>query len=109
MKIRKHILNHRIFVIAISLMVLSSCNDLLEQTPPDTGNNVLPEVAIQTGSDLKELLNSAYDVLGNTYNGVYQNLPTLMSDNLVRPDNQDDYVSVWLHRTTIFNAAVSEG
>lgn len=95
--------------LVIALFTLSGCNDLLEQRPPDTGSNVPPEIAIQTGSDLKELLNSAYDVLGNTYNGVYQNLPTLMSDNLVRPNNQDNYVSVWLRRTTIFNPAVGEG
>src|SRR5690606_31580792 len=83
--------------------------DLLDQKPQDTGSNVLPSEAIQTSQDLKELLNSAYDVLANTYNGTYQNLPTLMTDNVERPVNQDNYVSVWLRRSTIFNGTVGEG
>lgn len=94
---------------AITMIILAGCSKLLEQKPQDTGSNVLPDIAIQTGQDLKELLNSAYDVLANTYNGVYQNLPTLMSDNLERPVNHDNYTSVWLRRTTIFNETVGNG
>ena len=109
MKMRKYILLPRLAIIAITVFAFTSCQDLLEQRPPDTGSNVPPEEAIQTGKDLKELLNSAYDVLGNTYNGTFQNLPTLLSDNLERPQNQDNYVSVWLRRSTIFNADVAEG
>lgn len=109
MKMRKYTIRPWVGIIAIALIMLTSCKDLLEQRPPDTGSNLPPEKAIETGSDLKELLNSAYDVLANTYNGVYQNLPTLMSDNLERPQNQDNYVSVWLRRSTIFNGAVGEG
>lgn len=85
---------------------LVSCEKILEQRPPEDSSSVLPSKAIETGEDLKELLNSAYDVLANTYNGVYQNLPTLMTENLIRPINQDDYVSVWLRQSTIFNGAV---
>lgn len=104
---KKEILKFAHFTALFGLLGLAvvSC-DILEQKPPDTGSNVLPSVAIQTGQDIKELLNSAYDVLANTYNGTYQNLPTLMSDNLIRPISQDDYVSVWLRQSTIFNAAV---
>lgn len=109
MKMRKNILRPWVVIIVITMIALTSCQDLLEQRPPDTGSNVPPEEAIQTGSDLRELLNSAYDVLGNTYNGIYQNLPTLMTDNLVRPENQDNYVSVWLRRSNIFNTSVADG
>ena len=94
---------------ACSLFLVSGCNDILEQKPQDTGSNVLPSEALQTSQDLKELLNSAYDVLANTYNGTYQNLPTLMTDNLIRPINQDNFVSVWLRRSTIFNSSVGDG
>ncbi len=94
---------------ACSLFLVSGCSDLLEQKQQDTGSNVLPSEAFQTSEDLKELLNSAYDVLANTYNGTYQNLPTLMTDNLIRPINQDNYVSVWLRRSTIFNSTVGDG
>lgn len=109
MTMRKYIIRPWIGIIAIALITLTSCADLLEQKPQDTGSNVLPDEAIQTSQDLKELLNSAYDVLANTYDGTFQNLPTLMSDNLERPVNQDNYVSVWLRRSTIFNGAVGEG
>ena len=109
MKIRKYTLGKFTAILAISVLLLTSCKELLEQKPVETGSNVLPSEAIQTAEDLKELLNSAYDVLANTYNGTYQNLPTLMTDNLVRPVNQDNYVSVWLRRSTIFNGSVGDG
>lgn len=109
MTMTKHIISPWIGIIAIALITFTSCQDLLEQKPQDTGSNVLPDQAIQTSQDLKELLNSAYDVLANTYNGTYQNLPTLMTDNLERPVNQDNFVSVWLRRSTIFNGSVGDG
>ena len=109
MTMRKYNLRPWIGIIAIALITLTSCQKLLEQRPPETGSNVSPEDAIQTAGDLKELLNSAYDVLANTYNGTYQNLPTLMTDNLERPANMDNYVSVWLRRSTIFNTSVGDG
>ena len=80
----------------------SACEKLLERKPP---GELLPEEAIQTASDLEELLNSVYDIAGNTYNGNYQNPGELLSDNLARPQQQDDYTSVWLRSTTIFNGS----
>ena len=56
--------------------------------------------------DLQELLNSAYDVLGNTYNGSLQNLLNLPTDNAARPNNHDDYTSIWLRSATIFNGTL---
>jgi len=88
------------------LLLLSSCKDLLEQKPPEDGNNVLPENAIETPEDVQQILVSAYDVLGNTYNGNAQNLVNLLSDNINRPFQQDDYTSVWLRNTSIFNGNV---
>lgn len=94
------------FLWAILALALVSCEDLLEQKPPDTGSNVLPEQAIRTGDDLQELLNSAYDVLGNTYNGSLQNPFNLLTDNAARPNNHDDYTSIWLRSTTVFNGTL---
>lgn len=85
---------------------MSACEDLLEQKPPDTGQNLDPEVAVQTAQDLQEVLTSAYDVLANTYNGGSQNAVTLMSDQVERPFNQQDYTAVWLRNTSIFNGTV---
>ena len=87
------------------MLMLASCSDLLEQKPPDTGDNVLPSEAIRTASDLQEVLISAYDVLANTYNGGMQNLGTLLTDDLDRPFNQDNYNEIWLRSTSIFNGS----
>lgn len=95
-------------VLLLSVTVLTGCEDLLEQKPIPTGSNVLPSDAIENAQDLQELLHSAYDVLANTYNGNAQNLPTLLSDNLVRPVQQDNYTSVWLRNSTIFNGSVGD-
>ncbi len=107
---KKHTLRKIRIVFVIGLLVVGSvsCKNLLEQKPPKSSSSLLPSEAVQSAADLQELLNSAYDVLANTYNGDYQNMPTLMSDNLVRPLNQDDYTSVWLRGSNIFNGAVGE-
>ncbi|NEN23757.1 RagB/SusD family nutrient uptake outer membrane protein [Cryomorpha ignava] len=109
MKIRNTTRKVLIVFGASSLLLFSACSDLLEQKPSTTGSNILLATSLETGSDLREYLVSAYDVLANTYNGTYQNLPTLMTDNLVRPLNQDNYVSIWLRRSTIFNSSVGDG
>ncbi len=83
-----------------------SCEGLLEQEPPDTGDNILPEDAVRTFRDLEQVLISAYDVLANTYNGSVQNLPSVIIDDLDRPFNQDNYNEIWLRSTNIFNGAV---
>lgn len=84
----------------------TACSDLLEQKPRDTGVNILPEDAVRTASDLQEVLISAYDVLANTFNGNIQNLPTLLTDDLARPFNQDNFSEIWLRSTNIFNGQV---
>lgn len=96
------------FCLLIIGVLSSGCEDLLEQKPPDTGDNVLPDEAVQTVSDLEEVLVSAYDVLANTYNGSLQNLPSVIIDDLDRPFNQDNYSEVWLRSTNIFNGAVGD-
>ncbi len=87
-------------------MTMGACSDFLEQQPPPDGDNVLPDDAVRTAQDLQEVLISAYDVLANTYNGSIQTLPELLTDNLNRPFNQDNFSEVWLRSTTIFNGSV---
>ncbi len=94
-------------VLALGFLAVS-CNDLLEQKPPDTGSNILPEDAIQNATHLNQVLISAYDVMANTYDGRSQIMATLLSDNLSRPVNQDNFTSVWLRSTTIFNGSVGD-
>lgn len=94
------------FGILLIAGLTTSCEDLLEQKPPDTGSNLLPEDAVRTAEDLQEVLTSAYDVLANTYNGNAQNLPSLLTDDLDRPNNQQDFTEIWLRSSTIFNGTV---
>jgi hypothetical protein len=107
MKKSRKLIRSGLFVFAAGFL-LFSCEDLLEQTPPTDGGNLLPSEAIRTTSDLQEVLVSAYDVLANTYDGNLQNLFNLLGDNLERPVQQDNYTSVWLRNTTIFNGNVGE-
>lgn len=95
------------FIPALFIALITvSCEGLLEQEPPDTGDNILPDDAVRTFQDLEEVLISAYDVLANTYNGSLQNLPSVIIDDLDRPFNQNDYGAVWLRSASIFNETV---
>jgi hypothetical protein len=106
---RLTILYFRTFlVVAILGTVLGSCEDLLEQKPPTDGANILPDEAVETAEDLEQVMISSYDVLANTYNGNLQNLFNLLTDNLARPIQQDNYTSVWLRNTSIFNGNVGD-
>lgn len=96
-------------IILLGLMILpiSACEDLLEKKPDTSGARIPADQLVENRDDLQELLNSAYDVLGNTYNGNLQNLFNCLNDNLVRPVQQDDLTSVWLRSTSIFNGSMS--
>ncbi|MFT6997870.1 MAG: hypothetical protein ACJAQ4_001627 [Cryomorphaceae bacterium] len=96
------------FLFALVFTMLTSCEDLLDQKPPADGGNLLPEDAVETADDLQEILISAYDVLANTYNGDLQNLFNLLTDNIERPISNDDYTSVWLRSSSIFNGNVGQ-
>ena len=92
--------------IAASLFVFSSlnCERILEFEPEGV---LLEDEAIQTKDDLQMLLNAAYEVLANGYNGQTQNVYELLSDNVSVPDNQDDYTQVYNRRTDIFNGTIN--
>ncbi len=101
--------NSKFWIIAlVGSLALISCEKLLDKEPDESGGIILPENAVETAEDLQQLLNSAYDVLANGYNGRIQNPANLLSDNLERPFNQNDYESVWLRQTTIFNGSVGD-
>lgn len=90
----------RIGTIILVLFAAVSCDNLLEQEPPDS---LLPSEAIQTQQDLEQVLISAYDVLANTYNGNAQNMANLLADHVARPVADARYESIWLRSSTIFN------
>ncbi|MGY6560786.1 MAG: RagB/SusD family nutrient uptake outer membrane protein [Luteibaculaceae bacterium] len=95
---------HYIYATAITtLFSFSSCDALLEFEP---GSEVLADEAIRNADDLQALLNSCYDVVANTYNGNMQNMNELMSDNLARPLNNEDFLEVYFFSTIFFNGTV---
>ncbi len=97
----------RYIYILIFLCSLSiSCNKSDLSFPPD--NQILAEDAIQDADDLQQLLNSAYDVLANTYNGNCQNLKTLMADNIAAPNNNYDYMELYNRNTLYFNGTIGQ-
>jgi hypothetical protein len=69
-KLFKHRIVFVLSTVAL-LMGISACEDLLEQKPPSDGQNLLPDVAIETAEDLQEVLTSPYDVLANTHEQGY--------------------------------------
>ena len=90
----------KIFYISIILFAvgLSSCDKMLNY-PPDGA--ILAEDALKTPEDAQRLLNSCYDVMANVFDGSYQNLSELLSNNLAVP-NGLDFQSVYNKETNFF-------
>ena len=95
-----------IYILILLCSLIISCNKSDLSFPPD--NQILAEDAIQNLDDLQQLLNSAYDVLANTYNGNCQNLKTLMADNIAAPNNNYDYMEVFNRNTLYFNGTIGQ-
>jgi hypothetical protein len=74
-----------LFILAL-VPVLVSCEKFLEYPPQGA---ILAEDALKTPEDAQRLLNSCYDVLANLFDGSYQNLAELLSDNLAEPTGND--------------------
>ncbi len=87
-------------VIAASIITLGlvSCEKMLNY-PPDGA--ILAEDALKTPEDAQKLLNSCYDVMANVFDGSYQNLAELLSNNLATP-NGLDFQAVYNKETNFF-------
>lgn len=96
----------RILYIALATLGMTTvgCNKWLE-VPPEGA--VLQEDALKTPEDLQRLLNSCYDVMGNTFDGQAQNIAELLSDNLNIPLNNMDFRAVYDRETTFFNNTIN--
>lgn len=105
-KIKAIKMNRNIFfliLIIVSMFTYSSCDKMLDFEPE---GEVLAAEAIQNASDVQAVLNSCYDVLANSFNGRYQNLGELLSDNLARPQVNDDFLEIWNRDVNFFNGTV---
>lgn len=87
----------------LSIIGFSSCDRLLEVTPP---NETLAEDALKTPEDLQKMLNSCYDVLANSLNGRTQIFNELLGDNLNAPRNNDDFREIYNRSSNFFNNTV---
>lgn len=87
------------FILAIGLALgIASCEKMLEYPPEGA---ILAEDALNTPDDAQRLLNSCYDVIGNLFDGKYQNICELMSDNMAEP-NGLDFNAVYNRETNFF-------
>ncbi len=93
-----------LFISLVSALLFVQCEKQLEFEPD---NVLLEDEAIQTKDDLQMLLNAAYEVMANGFNGQSQNLHELLSDDVAQPERQDDYTQVFNRRTDIFNGTVN--
>lgn len=92
-------------LIAVATAVgFTGCKKWLEVDPEGV---ILAEDAINTPQDIQLLLNSCYDVCGNVFDGNVQNLAELLSDNLARPLNNLDLISVHDREVTFFNSTTN--
>ena len=88
----------KIFYLSLAILSLGlfSCEKMLNY-PPDGA--ILAEDALKTPDDAQRLLNSCYDVMANVFDGSYQNLAELLSNNLADP-NGLDFQSVYNKKPT---------
>jgi hypothetical protein len=93
-----------LFLSLASALLFVQCEKQLEFEPDGV---LLEDEAIQTKDDLQMLLNAAYEVMANGFNGQSQNLHELLSDDVAPPERQDDYIQVYNRRTDIFNGTVN--
>ncbi|MCT4623135.1 MAG: RagB/SusD family nutrient uptake outer membrane protein, partial [Schleiferiaceae bacterium] len=93
-----------VFALA-GVILFSSCEKILYYEPEGPGI-ILEDEAIKNEDDLQQLLNSVYDVQANFLGGQNQNLSELLADNLILPNNQDDYQQVWRRGTNFFNGTI---
>ncbi len=62
---------------------------------------------IQTPEDARKVLNGAYDVLANSFNGRIQNVNELLSSNLTEPNLNFDLAAVYNRSTNTVNGTIN--
>ncbi len=87
-----------IIAASIATLGLVSCEKMLNYPP---NGAILAEDALKTPEDAQKLLNSCYDVMANVFDGSYQNLAELLSNNLATP-NGLDFQAVYNKETNFF-------
>ena len=94
--------NSILYTLVFSVAISIGCEKL--EFKPKT--YLLADEAIQSPEDLDRVLNSCYDVMANTLNGRSQYYAELLSDNLARPLNNQDFIEVYNHNMLFFNGSI---
>ncbi|MEL0175910.1 MAG: hypothetical protein VW851_05095, partial [Cryomorphaceae bacterium] len=83
----------------------SSCERILD-FKADTTSQIPADSAIVTIEDAEQLLVSVYDVAANAFNGRFQNIPEVMSDNLADPLGLNgEYAQIYRWTSSFFNGS----
>lgn len=91
-------------IIIVCALIMAGCSDLLENDLPD--NEIRKEDAIRSAEDMQEVLNAAYDVIANSFNGNNQRFAELLADNVAIPGNTGFLVQVYNRSSDFFNSDV---
>ncbi|MDP1725208.1 MAG: RagB/SusD family nutrient uptake outer membrane protein [Bacteroidota bacterium] len=93
-----------IILITGIISISSSCKKVLDIPPP---NETLSQNALESTQDYQNLLNSAYNSVANALGGNALIFNEILSDNLEKPFNNNDFTEVFNHNTLFFNGTIS--
>lgn len=94
------------YAFAVAMMLsATSCEKYLEVKAPNQISDI--NELIVSASDVPLVLNSAYDVMANVFDGDIQTLSELISDNAELPANNLDLKAVYDRETTFFNSSTN--
>ena len=83
----------------------TSCERILD-FKADTTSQIPADSAIVTIADAQQLLVSVYDVTANAFNGGFQNISEVMSDNLADPLGLNgEYAQIYRWTSSFFNGS----
>ena len=83
----------------------TSCERILD-FKADTTSQIPADSAIVTMADAQQLLVSVYDVTANAFNGGFQNISEVMSDNLADPLGLNgEYAQIYRWTSSFFNGS----
>ncbi|RIJ45659.1 RagB/SusD family nutrient uptake outer membrane protein [Maribellus luteus] len=94
--------NKYIFLLIVIGLLFTACEGLLE-IDPSNSEEILAADALQTESNIKELLNSAYDALPGVYGGTFQRSGDLLGDDLTfKPGVTSNLVNIHNRFSTVY-------
>ena len=94
-------------ILALVAVVIgnTSCERILD-FKADTTSQIPADSAIVNIADAQQLLVSVYDVTANAFNGGFQNIPEVMSDNLADPLGLNgEYAQIYRWTSSFFNGS----